>query len=178
MMEASWEASSSSCSPRLVADRFSPRHAGVLDRLWEQMANDSEDVVLPVRNCDYIRHRYLSHPTRDYLVLLVRSLLLRRPYGLLVLTDHGDAGVELLDLVGPKAHFPNLITVARRMAWSLQRTRLFAMISEAVAEAIKDTSPRLTEQDIPIATNIWLVSSNVDCLRGKFWFTGGDTDFR
>ncbi|HIJ89329.1 MAG: radical SAM protein [Desulfobulbaceae bacterium] len=150
----------------------------LLEPLWQKMAADCKDSILGVRDGAYIRHRFLEHPTTAYLVFLIRRRFSGRPFGLLVLRDHGETGVELLDMVGPRNRLPDLVHIARRITGSLGRQRLFAWLTKPVADNLAATHPRLVPTDVSIPTSIWGIPSEVHRIQDRWWLMGGDADFR
>jgi len=154
------------------------KQTGLVEPLWQKMAEECSNAILPVRDGAYILHRYLEHPTTFYHVFLVRRRLVGRAFGLLVLRDHGDGGVELLDLVGPLGHLPSLVGIARQVTGGLGRQKLFAWLTEPVAKALAASHPQLVATDVSIPTSIWQIPSEVERLRDRWWLMGGDADFR
>lgn len=157
---------------------FSATQTDLIEPLWQKMAADCTDAILPVRDGAYVRRRYLEHPTIPYLVFLARRRLFGRPFGLVVLRDHGDSGVELLDLVGPLDHLPSLVRIARQVTGALGRQKLFAWLTAPVAMALAASHPQLAALDVSIPTSIWDIPADVQRIRDRWWLMGGDADFR
>ncbi len=178
LQEASWEPLPYRRSPTVTVRSFEDSQGELLSPLWEQMAGDLVDMVVLERDYHYIRHRFLRRPAAPYTLLLVRRRFLGAPVGLIVLRDHGVNGVELLDLLGAVQRLPLLVTIARRITGKLGRPRLFSWLTTPVAEALKDTAPRLEDLNIPLPTIIWGGSSDILNTHGRWWLMGGDADSR
>lgn len=152
--------------------------ADLIEPLWQKMAADCTDFILGVRDGTYIRQRFLEHPTASYLVFLVKRRFFGQPVGLLVLRDHGDTGVELLDLVGARNRLPDLVRIARRITGKLGRQRLFAWLTRPVADNLAASHPQLVPTNVSIPTSIWDIPSEVHRIQDRWWLMGGDADFR
>jgi hypothetical protein len=151
---------------------------GIVDGLWQSMADELPDVVLGVRDSAHIRRRFLEHPAAKYLVLLVRRRFGGEPRGLLVLRDHRERGIELIDVVARPDALMALVAVARRVAGRLGRPKVFAWMTPRAAESFKASAPTLEAAGIPVPTIIWKTAPDLQKLRGHWWLLGGDADSR
>jgi hypothetical protein len=149
-----------------------------VDALWTQMAGALQDVALGVRDGAYVVRRFLEHPAARYLTLLVRHRFSSTPIGLLVLRDREADGLELVDVVAAPEAYPDLVTVARRVAARLGRRRVFAWMTPRAAESFKATQPKVSPAGITVPTIVWDVVPDLEKLRGKWWLLGGDADSR
>lgn len=178
LQEAAWEPLSSRPSLWLSLHPIKASQLTHLSQLWLEMAESLCDKVVLERDATYLNHRFLSHPTVDYCCFLVKHRFTGGPVGLIVLRDHGANGMELLDIVAPIGRIPLLIKAAQFLTARLQRQRLFAWLSEAVAECVKETLPTLTDLNLPLPIIAWGRQRDLQWTRGKWWLIGGDTDFR
>lgn len=178
VLEANWEPLP--YRPRLAVSvrSFLVSQVDSLEPLWEKMAQELVDYIVPVKNGPYMRHRFFDHPSTVYLPFLVKWRVSGKPFGLLVLRDHGESGVELLDLVGPRNRLPALVRIARRITGKLGRQKLFAWLTKPVADNLAASHPRLAPTDISIPTSIWHIPSEVHRIEDRWWLMGGDADFR
>jgi len=151
---------------------------GIVDVLWRSMAEALHHAVIGVRDSAYVRRRFLEHPTAKYLVLLVRRRFGGQPRGLLVLRDHGQRGIELIDVVAHPDALQALVAVARRIAARLGRPQVFAWMSPRAAESFKASGPTLQPAGIPVPTIVWKKAPDLQKLRGHWWLLGGDADSR
>ena len=178
LQEAGWEPLHRRPSLGLTLRPFQASQLNHLTPLWLEMAESLCDKVVLERDATYIRHRFLSHPTVDYCCFLAKRCFTGTPVGLIVLRDHGTAGMELLDIIAPVGTIPLLIKMAQYLTARLQRQRLFAWVSEAVAECVKETQPTLTDLNLPLPIIAWGRQRDLRWTRGQWWLIGGDTDFR
>lgn len=149
----------------------------IMGNLWEAMARDLADGVVGVRDWQFLHHRYLNHPERRYILVLVRRRFTGAPLGLLVLHREEDA-LALTDLVAPLNNIPLLLVHARRLAGLWGLTTLYCWITHQHAPRFvaKDTAVR--ELDISIPTNAWVPQPlTAGQLEDRWWLTMGDTDF-
>lgn len=150
-----------------------------IDRLWEEMAADLKEYVVPVRDASWAKHRFMEHPLNHYTLLLVRQRLGSAPIGLLVLRDQGENGLELLDLVAPRRRFNQLIKIARRVAGKMGRHRLFAVMTTPVSRAFEGSGIQCVPTEFAVPVSAWqMPREELDRIKGKWWLMGGDTDCR
>lgn len=147
------------------------------DRLWREMAADLSRQVVGVRDFAHLRHRYLEHPTINYRVLLVANRLTRQPYGIIVVRDEGDA-LELVDVVAPLRRIQTLVDIARRLAWNLDRSKVYAWITEHNAGIFTGPHGKATLSEIVIPMLTWPGNMPPDEIDNRWWLMAGDTDFR
>lgn len=178
VLEANWEPLPYRPHLAVSVRPFSAPQKDLLEPLWEKMAQELVDYIVPVKNGAYMCYRFLEHPSTVYLPFLVKWRISGQPFGLLVLRDHGDTGVELLDLVGPRNRLPALVRVARRITGKLGRQKLFAWLTKPVAANLAASHPRLVPTDVSIPTSIWDIPSEVHRIQDRWWLMGGDADFR
>lgn len=180
MEELRWPALSG--RPRLFS-RLSPiseaageRFAPAVDRCWSAMAATlGSETILGVRDWDYLRHRYFAHPQNEYEMVLVSRRFGGEPLGVVVLRNEGER-CQLMDLVGAQDHFPIVIHHARRVAARLGAKELYFWVTEAQAGRFADASR--VELDMRIPTSVWTEGPSPEALRGRWWLTAGDSDFR
>lgn len=178
ILEASWTPSGGRYSLRYRVSVLSPDDLGLIDRLWCTMAASLGEVTVAMRDSAYVRRRYLRHPVIAYLPLMVRRRFRGTAVGLVVLRDHGENGVELIDVVAPPVSFPVLVAVACRFARSLGRTRVFSWLTPSAARTFSGSHPSLAPTGIAVPTIVWGGRPDLRKLRGRWWLMGGDTDFR
>jgi len=178
MAEISWPITSHHRTLRFYARVVSQTQKEVVDDLWQTMATAFTNSVLGVRNWQYINVRYLQHPTVSYAVLLVRQRLSDAPFGLVILRDRQDQGLELIDLVGLPKHFSSLVHVAKRHAHRLGRKKLFAWITHSHAHLLEDPTSHTALLDIAVPTIVWTLGPAAEEVRDHWLLMGGDTDFR
>ena len=178
VLEASWPALPDRRSILRSVRPLVRAQLGAVDFLWEKMAAAMNGVAIAVRDAAHVRHRFLEHPAIAYLCLLVRQRLSGAPVGVVVLRDHGPNGVELMDVVAAPQSLAHLVEVARCVAGRLGRERVFAWVTPSAADSMAASRPALVPAGVPVPTIVWSASPDLDRLRGRWWLTGGDSDFR
>ena len=176
--ELVWPAGEGWNSRLLRVEKLGPAHGSCIDSAWEAMAQDFRDSVLGVRDAAYVQRRYLEHPTVAYECLLVRKLLTGAVQGVAVmrLVDPGQA--ELMDLIGPRRHFPALVAAARRWAHRQGAVKLRAWVTASHAHLLDGTHPTVNPMDLAVPAPAWNWGISPDELRNRWWLMAGDTDFR
>ncbi|MBI5259516.1 MAG: GNAT family N-acetyltransferase [Burkholderiales bacterium] len=157
---------------------LTPRQRQEIDGLWQAMAAAFPHLVLGVRDAAWVQHRYLSHPTLHYQVLLLRRPWTRRPVGLLVMRLH-EQHLELLDLVGPPEAFAELVAQARREAQAAGLARVEAWITQSQQACLSSIDPAacsVVPLGITVPANVH-TPGPVEELRDRWFLLGGDADF-
>lgn len=147
------------------------------DACWAAMRADLGNMIVRVRDAGTLRHRYLGHPEKTYQLFAVRQPLSGGRLGLFVLRRDAEGGCELMDLIGPLAAMPQLVAAARDAAASLGAERLFGWFVDSIQQFV---GPDATAKDIDVIVpaNAWTDGPPIASMVGKWWLTGGDTDFR
>ncbi len=149
----------------------------VVDGLWKKMSQALTDYVVPQKDADFFRHRYLEHPVNVYASYLVSWRWFDQAVGIVVLRDHGpDQGVELLDLLGLPKAFGILLKVAQYSAGVAGRQRLFGWLTPNILTALPEPVTRNVVTNICIATPD--LTEMAGQLHARWWLMSGDTDFR
>ncbi len=180
MVEVRWPISSD--RPRLLTrvnylDRDDLRRCEEVDGLWAGMRRDLRDAVVVVRDSDYLKYRYFSHPTIGYDVLCVRSRLSGKALGVMVLRREKDS-CELVDVVAPLRRLPCIIDQARRMAGRWGFETLYCWATEHHADRFVCGEGTVNLLDVSVPTSVWLDGQLTAHLINKWWLMSGDTEFR
>lgn len=159
-------------------DRSDAANADTFNRCWQGMANDLGNHVAGVRDASYMQHRYTHHPEKQYRVFVVSRRLSGRTLGLFVLRETQPGVCELLDVVGPLTHIPLLVRQARRVAAAWGCKFLFAWLTDNILSEF-DLPADASVKPVPVVVpcNIWTAGPDKALVDGKWWLTGGDTDF-
>jgi SAM-dependent methyltransferase len=150
-----------------------------LQELWSAMHTALPHALLPVRDPAWIRHRYGRRPGVAYQVYLLRRRLGGQAVGAFVLRLHADHA-ELMDLIGAARHMPSLVRAARARAGAQGVAWLRLWITASQAHWVDDPADPAARIDIDVfvPTCIHTPGPAPDSLRGRWFLTGGDTDFR
>jgi len=153
-----------------------PRQDLEIDQLWSAMSSDMKDKIIGVRDASYIRDRYLRHPTKRYLLYVLKSRWLSKPLGLMILRRDENL-CRLVDFVAPLSMIPDLIEMARRLAWEFGSHALVTWITASQASHFDVLSPLSVPLDIKIPANTFITRVQPDEIKGRWWLMMGDTDF-
>lgn len=152
-----------------------------LEHLSTQMADGMPNTLLPLRDPQWLRHRYGRRPGVVYRLLMQRHHLSQRAQGAMVLRDHDDH-VELMDLIGPPAALKALVRAARMRAEEDRPARggLRAWITRSHLSLLDDPADlaQQTEMGVMVPTSVHTAGPTPDSLRGRWFLMAGDTDFR
>lgn len=155
----------------------SAAHARRADALWARMAAEFPKGAVGIRDWAWLSHRFLQHPTRRYEVLAVASRWTGAWQGILVWRDDGER-LEVLDMIAPTHGLPSLVSHARRIAARRGRRDVYFWLSEAGQARLPETGATVHDTGISIPTDCWTGSPSSAALVGRWWLTGGDSDFR
>jgi hypothetical protein len=162
-------------------DLADPAAAALIDTAWTAMCRSLPQHIVGVRDAAYVRQRYQAHPEFAYRVFVVRRRLLGSVLGVLVLRrlDGEDGPVcELLDAIGPVGRMPELVGHARRLAAALGAGRLFAWLADNLLPYFPLAGEAVVRDlQVLVPGNNWTPGPSTASLQGRWWLTGGDTDF-
>mgnify|MGYP003669602173 CR=1 FL=1 len=162
------------CTINCIEDEWT---AAAIDTCWQKMAKDLCGAIVGVRDRHYLHHRYLSHPSQRYQVILVKNRFGERVRGILVLRHDLD-GCEIIDIVAALTEIPLLVIHARRLAGIGGHSRVFCRITANFAAHFVTTGGICQELDIRIPTNVWSNGPSPHKINNCWWLMSGDTDFR
>lgn len=149
----------------------------VLDKLWQRMRQSMADYVLPRKDADFFRWRYLEHPLNTYHIYLISQRWLGRGVGAVVLRDHGiGRGLELMDFVGRPGVFELSLRAALNIAVQMNRQRVFSWMTSRVVAMLPSPSAQFEISGVYIDPPA--LKDMADRQHDRWWFMGGDTDFR
>ncbi len=178
MLEVVWPTAHSVRLPFWFQAR--PLHRGddaIVDALWKEMRQALTEYVLPQKDADFFRHRYLEHPVNTYTPYLVSWRWINRAVGVVVLRDHGpDQGMELMDLLGLPKVLGVLLKAAQGVAGGMGRQRVFGWLTPSILAALPDPATRTEVVNICIDPPALKEMSRQ--LHARWWLMSGDTDFR
>lgn len=149
-----------------------------VDALWRNMRGALTGSIVGVRDSHYVQQRYLLHPDKPYVCLLLTNRFSRAALGLVILRDRGPEGVELVDLVGHPNRFGQLVQLARNEAARLGRSDVSAWITESHAAMLITPDVMRSAIDITIPSNRWSPGPDAQSIQGKWLLMAGDSDFR
>ena len=164
------------CSLKSVALDFdSDQHLQLLEKFWQDMAQDLTDKIVIVRDPEYLKYRYCDHPSLEYELRLVTGDD-DEPLGVVVTRIHEER-LLLLDCISAVANFPELAVYCRGLATEKNCKGLFAWITEA--DSYLFDCPEMTINDIGvrIPTSICTDGPSPDELKNTWFLMAGDTDF-
>lgn len=176
-------AEASSAATRIRAED-SERFSDIVEKLWSAQRTDLADAVVGVRDLEYLRFRYLNHPSREYELTLIDGpspaiLVLAGMKMDRGISQHDPESLELCDFVGPLSSIPAVVAEARRRAHRLGKKSLYCWITAQNAGRFTATGGALEAHEVRIATSILASPFPVSCeeLAGRIWLMSGDTDY-
>ncbi|MBC7620136.1 MAG: GNAT family N-acetyltransferase [Candidatus Saccharibacteria bacterium] len=147
------------------------------DGVWRAMAHDLRDGVVGVRDWKYLEQRYFAHPHNQYEVLAVVSRFTGKAMGVMVMRRL-EGSCELLDVIAPLAKLALVIDQARRLTKRWALPYLYCWITTNYASVLVACGGKDQELNVFIPTSCWTDDPRVDMVKGRWWLTSGDTDFR
>jgi len=149
----------------------------LVNKCWQQMAEDLQEAIVGVRDWKYLQHRYLGHPNQQYQIVLVKNRFSGHARGIFILRIDPE-GCEIVDLIASLVEIPLLIIHARRLAGMYGATRVFCQITENFSSHFAATSGTQKNANIPIPATAWSNGPAPETLKNRCWLMGGDKDFR
>jgi hypothetical protein len=165
---------------RYYDETYSPTnaiHRDWADILWSAMRDSLSNAIVGVRDHEYLKYRYFENPLFKYDVVLVMSENRSEPVGLTVSRQEGKR-VLLLDLIGNVRKFPELVDHVRFIASVPGCRELRGWITENYLDALGSHFERVDRPEVLIPTSTCTEGPSVEELRGKWWLTAGDAEFK
>ncbi len=147
----------------------------VVASLWSRMRQGLGDMIVGMRDPDYLLHRYLHHPEIQYQLFLLKRRLDGRAIGVLVLRQEGNSCLWV-DWVGDPALLEEAVYHARRLA-SRFGVSLYTWTSTLLTQRLAATGGTEQPLDVHIPSCAWTEGPDPGAIRGRWWLMPGDTDF-
>lgn len=145
---------------------------------WQKMVGSMPGTLLGRRDQEYVQQRYVEHPVFSYQLLEIHHRLSRQLLGVVVLCRQPDQRIEVLDLIGHKNLMPLLVSAARQWSRAMGASWLFMWLTRSQQQWLAPSEPETVEIGVQIPTNDWVPGNALLDPSGRWWLTGGDTDFR
>lgn len=145
---------------------------------WARMQKSMPGNMLGVRDARYLRERYLQHPETGYRFIEVYHTVWRHVIGFVVAKVQTDDRLELLDLIGAPSDMAWMVLAARTWAHSLKLHSTYFWLTRSQLKHMQTTDPVVHEIGVLVPTNDWVPGNTHLKPDGRWWLTGGDTDFR
>jgi cyclopropane fatty-acyl-phospholipid synthase-like methyltransferase len=161
---------------RHLHPQFHHKNKIIIDKLWQQMQTSLSHALVGVRDWHYIHHRYLSHPNKQYEILLISNRFTGQALGIAII-ERQEGTCHLRDFIGNIKHIPMVIKQIRRMAghWGMHQVSLW--ITENFASVFPLSQAEQHPLPIQIPHNIWSQGVSSEEIQGHWWLMSGDTDF-
>jgi len=150
--------------------------ANMVDKLGEAMHESFNDSIIGKRDWDYLRSRYLTHPTNRYLCLRIASYLTGRNQGIVILRKHPNGFLEWVDLIAPKQKITNLIHSVLRFARRAQCPHIYLWVTDSHRKLFDICDPKVTSLDIVIPAYNSENSIPIKDIIGRWFLMSGDSD--
>ncbi len=181
MMELTWPATTSLVARLVRTARVTSENFALLqdklDAAWQAMARTLTNSIVGVKDAAWLHQRYLSHPARQYEVLLVQPFYSTTPLGVLVLRHDADK-TFLMDVIADVKKIPAMVRVAASLAEQQGKHSLYTWCAGGKTRHFETAGYSKTALPIVIPANIWTEGPKPDELRGRWWLMPGDTDFQ
>lgn len=175
IVQARWPAQAGR-SLTLGAKQLNASQTSVVNPLWKAMQKDTLELAICARDAQWIKHRYFNKPDHSYLVFRVFHRVTRQTHGVIVLKPQGEDGIEILDIIAPKKHFPNLIKIAQMATYRLGHPWLFGWFSPQAINWALTTHPIIEETDVVVPGSAFTGEEWALRVKDRWWLMGGDTD--
>jgi SAM-dependent methyltransferase len=145
---------------------------------WTRMAADLRGSIVGLRDLDYLRYRYCSHPQwaeGGYECVAVTGQGNPAPVAIVVLKRLGHERL-LMDIIGAVADYPAALEAVRGTL-AAGNIGLHCRITRAHAPAVTLPGSDWRDLEIEIPCNIWTRGPAAGTLAGAWWLTAGDMDF-
>ncbi|WP_170287229.1 GNAT family N-acetyltransferase [Halioglobus maricola] len=177
IVEPVWDSNAVSPFSGAVLDLSVDADVLEVDSQWSKMSACFGESIIGFRDSSYLRYRYAMNPSYEYELLLISSVDKSDNPGVLVLRQEG-ARILMLDIVGECKYFPALIQHARSMLKSRGCTELYTWVTESHFSLLDHEVKRVDRPDVRIPTSVCTNGPEPEELRGRWWLTAGDAEFK
>jgi len=180
MMEIQWDASESKPSwfetiIPVTKENFDEYTADI-DSLWKSFQALFKDKIICRKDADFVRWRYLEHPSKSYNVHLIKNRISGKPSALLILKFE-NGSVMLMDLVTRTLDLTKAINTARYSAKEKGMSYLASWCSDTFLDIFKTANASDRELPVVIPACTATPGPPPETQKMKWWFMPGDTDY-
>ncbi len=147
------------------------------DRLWSCMKKDFVEAVIGVRDSSFFRQRYFSRPNHNYVLLMVRSAILRKPIGMVAISLACDR-CEILDLLSTREDMAVLLRGVQKWLTTRSTGPVSMMVASGYSEFLSHVADSVETTEFKIMANPFMKKLELEKLNDHWWLTGGDSDYR
>jgi lipopolysaccharide transport system ATP-binding protein len=158
-------------------DFSAPETGRELDNLWDSMRIELAHFIVPVRNAARWTYRFDKHPARPYEAWWIRRKADSRACAAMVIKRDG-AHIELMDWIAPPTLGSEVVACARGLVQEAGADHLMGWYSSSIASLIAGADGVAHAIGVGVPTSTWTPGPDKSTLQGRWWLTGGDTDFR
>jgi len=151
--------------------------AALIDRLWSEKGSGVRDTVICERDSCWYEQRFFSKANKNYFGYLLAPRIVGNAIGLVIFQQQKDE-LEILDLLCKPERLDHSIEWSVGFAARVRCRSVFLWASENLERFINPAGANKRRLDLFAASNIFASGPAVDSIRGKWWLTGGDTNFR
>ena len=148
-----------------------------LDALWDTMRLELGHFIVPVRDAARWSYRFDNHPARPYEAGWIRSEAENGPCAAMVVKREGSH-IELMDWMAPPTLSSAVVACARGLVQQACAEHLMGWYSTSIAAMISGADGVEHSIGVGVPTSTWTPGPDKSVLQGRWWLTGGDTDFR
>jgi len=180
MMEIQWDASKEEPSwlekiVPVTKENFD-KYAAIINLLCTSFHELFKDRIICRRDADFVRWRYLEHPSKSYNVHLIHNRISGKPSALLVLKFE-NSGVLLMDLITRSLDLIKAINMARYITSDYGKFDLTTWCSDTFIDIFKTGNARVRKLPVIIPACTATPGPSAETQKMKWWFMPGDTDY-
>lgn len=148
------------------------------NRLWQRMADSFRSEVLCVRDAEFLRYRYVQHPEQRY-----EAWRISNAWGqdrALIFGKRDGTVFEVMDVVAARPDISRALDALRRHAGVLPGIESFRVWLPDSHTSLFADLPGCASSELQfrLVVNYNSSGGNLNRFGGKWWLTGGDTDYR
>ncbi len=150
--------------------------APLIDSLWQTMQSSLPNCLMPQKDAEFFKWRYLNHPCYTYSSYIVSKRGKNKVLGIFTLRDHGPGqGIELMDLLGLPDTLSMLLKMALNTAKRSGHDRLFSWMTPKILTYLPTPVKKKEISGIYVTPDY---KNIIEQQRLSWWLMCGDTDFR
>lgn len=178
LVELSWDITNSKNFTLYKARDFNISDIKMANDIWRKMAKSLNGSLVGTRDEKWLKERYLNHPDSPYTILTIHLLFSAKAIAFVILKEHQDGNIELVDLITDVELIPNALEAIFSYYRKKNKKRVFCWITRSHSFLYDKTKPHTHNLDIIIPFITYNSCMDIAKIKDRWFLMSGDTDFR
>lgn len=175
--EIHWEATQLQVNQHITIKKYqqSEKIDAQINNLWRDMAEEFKEDVIGIRNTNYIKKRYLNHPSIEYEIYTLHNN--KKDFISLFIIKNQNKDLLLMDIIAKKENYPLVINEVKNIAKDKECKIVKCWITKSKANLFECCNSISNNINVSIPTSAITSNFNPKTIKDKWFLMYGDTDF-